>query len=177
MHGREGVPFLGHGVAKPLRAASLNLSGGGGRQAKGTGVHARQNRERLVEMLQELAARLRWVRMTCGDWTRVLSPAVTTDHGLTGIMLDPPYSLEVRKAGIYRHDERGVAEEVRERARELGPNPMLRIVLAGKGEEHASIEHDGWTRLVWRRRDGETLWLSPGCRMPGGQTSLALGEA
>jgi DNA adenine methylase len=123
-------------------------------------------------MLQALAARLRWVRMTCGDWTRVLSPAVTTSHGLTGVVLDPPYSFDVRKAGIYRHDDRGVAESVSAWALEHGRDPLLRIAVAGKGDEHADLEVNGWSRLVWRERDGETLWLSPRCRLPGGQQTL-----
>lgn len=162
--GRAGTPHFGHGVARPLRPRSKpQLSGGAGRPSKGSGVHARQHRERLLELMREIAVRLRFVRVTCGDFRRVLTPAVTTSQGPTGISFDPPYTIAMRHPGIYREDDPGIAEAARESAAELGENPQLKIVIHGKRDEHAALEALGWSRHVWRDRDGETIWASPGC--------------
>jgi site-specific DNA-adenine methylase len=37
-------------------------------------------------------ARLRRVRVCCGDWTRVLGRSATECIGVTGVFLDPPYA-------------------------------------------------------------------------------------
>jgi DNA adenine methylase len=48
--------------------------------------------EHITEYFRALAARLRDVRIACGEWDRILSPACTTKHGVTGVFLDPPYT-------------------------------------------------------------------------------------
>src|SRR5690606_30140743 len=52
-------------------------------------------REQLAAWMRALANRLARVRITCGDWTRVTTPAVlraTTGNPITGVFLDPPYA-------------------------------------------------------------------------------------
>jgi hypothetical protein len=44
-------------------------------------------------------------------------------------------------------------------------DPLLRIVLYGKNDEHDATLERGWSRLQWRA-DGETLWASPSCSQP-----------
>src|SRR5579863_1799160 len=47
----------------------------------------------LLDWFNELAGRLRNVRVCCGDWSRVVTPSVTWNIGggmLTGVFLDPP---------------------------------------------------------------------------------------
>jgi hypothetical protein len=52
---------------------------------------------RALRLPGELAARLRRVRVCCGDWRRILTPSVTTYIGLTGVFLDPPYAHDLRE--------------------------------------------------------------------------------
>lgn len=163
---RPQLSHAGHGVTPrqmPMVSGSYT-----GHAALGNGVHSGTHREHLIEWFRELAARLRWVRIICGDWRRVLTEAVTTSHGLTGVSLDPPYCHTLRSPRLYRVDGPQVSGESRLWAIEHGPDPLMRITLAGKGEEHdATLEHD-WSKHVWRK-DGETIWASPHC--------LALDEA
>ena len=57
----------------------------------GRGIFAGFRQEDLLGYFAALSARLQRVRIICGDWQRVVTPAVTVSHGLTGILLDPPY--------------------------------------------------------------------------------------
>lgn len=122
--------------------------------------------------LKALSSRLRRVRVTCGDWSRVTGPAVT--HGLTGMLLDPPYDITERDRGIYSI-ETDCAEDVRRWAIENGDNPKIRIVLCGYEGQEMPKE---WTPVKWKAQGGyavrsdkrgknnatrETLWLSPHC--------------
>ena len=63
-------------------------------------TRCRTKDERLADLKQymrKLQDRLRFVRVCNGNWDRVCSPTVTYRHGLTGLFLDPPYSLEKNK--------------------------------------------------------------------------------
>jgi DNA adenine methylase len=171
--GQDGKPHPGLGVARPwvtlppaASQAMPMLSGGDGYPAHGQGVHASHQRERLAEYFAALAARLRWVRITCGEWDRILTPACTTSHGVTGVFLDPPYRHDGRSTRLYREDDPKLSELARAWCIVNGSDPLLRIVIAGKGDEHDELLEHGWTRHVWRERDGETLWASPHCCAP-----------
>lgn len=142
------------------------------------GIHA-ERCAALVDEFHRLADRLRGVRVCCGDWKRVLTPSVTTGHGLTGIVLDPPYDQKLRDGAIYAQ-ESDVSGAVREWAIEHGENPLLRIVLCGYEGEHempASWRVQDWIASggYGRREDNqnrfkERLWLSPHCQV--GQATL-----
>ena len=118
-----------------------------------------------------LSTRLRRVRVACGNWERVLGGSVTWRHGVTGIVLDPPY--EEGKMAYAEHS--GVSREVRDWCAENGDNRMLRIALCGLDGEH---DLPGWDCVPWKaaggygsqRADGtnnnrkrERIWFSPGC--------------
>jgi site-specific DNA-adenine methylase len=135
----------------------------------------------IVAWLRRIRDRLRHVRVCCGDWRRTCnSGSTTTELGPTGIFFDPPYSAEAgRCQELYGVDSLTVAHSVRDYCREWGPNPSMRIVLAGyAGEGHEVLEREGWSVLAWnnsrgygnrtpagRERAGrERLWLSPHCR-------------
>ena len=120
-----------------------------------------------------LCARLRRVRVACGDWRRVLKDSVLLSPAATcGVFLDPPYAEgdQQYSAGGTGSD---VSAEVRAWAIENGGNPRLRIVLAGYEGEHAMP--DGWRCREWKALGGygnaagnenakrERLWLSPAC--------------
>lgn len=177
-----GELVLGDGDAENRKLPHLGNAGKGVKRKlphlgdAGTGV----NRGTSIDAwFHQLAARLRHVRVTCGDWTRVTGESVTIRHGLTGMLLDPPYSDEVKQTRVYAADATNVAGDVRRWCAENGSNPLLRIALCGyAGEGHEELEQLGWTPHRWKAhggygggRDGagesnrhrETVWFSPHC--------------
>jgi hypothetical protein len=103
-----------------------------------------------------LSARLRHVRILCGDWKRAVTTGaahtlmVRQGKGPCGIFLDPPYSLDVRADGLYSTDSAGIAEACRTWCLANGDNPKNRIVLAGfAGEGHEVLEQHGWRVIEW----------------------------
>ena len=162
----------------------------------GRGVHrqrvhlgdAGRGENGLLAWFDALQARLRYVRVCCGDWTRVLGPSVTYKCGLTGILLDPPYSAEEqRTSGLYAVDDLSIAHTVRDWCKANGDHPLLRIVLCGYGEVHDALLAHGWTKAHWTAYGGlsnqnrdkdnlnkyrEILWMSPGCLPVQQQLSL-----
>ncbi|WP_146657936.1 hypothetical protein [Enhygromyxa salina] len=145
------------------RKAKVALRGGETGPGIGQGVLSSKIRDELPAYFTALAQRLRHVRMTCGEWTRVLRDSVTVSHGVTGVYLDPCYDLGTgRRPDLYGIDEPEQSAEVRAWALEHGPHPRLRIVLSGLGDEHAELEEHDWSVITWRGR--ERLWLSPHCR-------------
>jgi len=128
-------------------------------------------------MMGALADRLRWVRVCCGDWSRVCGPSPTFKNGLTAVFLDPPYSHAERNSELYA-TEMTCADSVRDWALANGDNPLMRIALCGYDGEH---DLPGWTRHRWKARGGygsqgngsgransarETVWFSPHCVDP-----------
>lgn len=129
----------------------------------------------IYEWFDLLQARLRHVRVCSGDWSRVMGPSVTEKHGLTGIVLDPPYDAS-RQDDLYRVDSQSLYAEVRQWAIEHGTNPLYRIAYCGY--EDGFLWPDGWTELAWKgpagfdgqRKNGtnenrrrERVWFSPHC--------------
>ena len=146
----------------------------------GTGVN-RSPGTSLCVYFQALADRLRRVRICCGDWSRVCTPAVTDGgHGLTGIFFDPPYGTDDRADCYGDHEDRRVAGRVRDWCLEHAGDPLLRIALCGYEGEH---DLPGWDCFVWKTRGGyantrvngvndngrrERIWFSPSCRREPG---------
>ena len=131
------------------------------------------------DWLASLAARLRNVRVACGDWKRVLGPSVTTKHGITAVLLDPPYNSEDAENDCYGIAHSNVADEVREWCIANGKDPLLRIALCGYSDDHDELLQHGWTVESWKARKGyqsdgensarERIWFSPNClRAPKG---------
>ena len=125
----------------------------------------------VAEWFTWLAERLRWVRVCCGDWRRVVQPSVLRCGDPCGVLLDPPY--EQGTAGLYSAEVEGIATEAAEWAFANGDNPSLRIVLCGHVGQHEVPP--GWEVEIWERSGGyeadgrkaeefkECLWLSPHC--------------
>ena len=128
--------------------------------------------------LMELSERLRRVRVACGEWDRILGESVTVKHGITGVLLDPPYSSEEHDV-TYSADSGDVATKVRDWAIANGDNPALRIALCGYDGEHPMPKN--WEPLAWKARGGygsqaqgrgrdnakrERVWFSPHCLRP-----------
>jgi site-specific DNA-adenine methylase len=150
----------------------------------------------VAEYLHELAERMREVRVCCGDWSRIVQPAVlgcgheAVTPGTAGVFLDPPYSAEAnRDNNVYRMEDLSVAHGVREWCKANGDNPNIRIALCGYDTEHAELETLGWSVYRWKANGGyastsqdedaqgrlnrhrETIWFSPYC-LDKGQASL-----
>ena len=125
--------------------------------------------------MRELHQRLRDVRVTCGDWGRVVKDSITTYNGLTAVFLDPPYTkgdMDYSAGGMGQ----GIADDVRAWCAANGSNPQLRIVLCGHVGEHDALLAQGWHTRTWKagggyartdeaiaNRQSETLWCSPHC--------------
>jgi len=142
----------------------------------------------IREWMQTLAERMRDTRVTCGDWARVVKDSVTTRHGLTGLFLDPPYTL-----GEMDYAAGGVGTDLPMQVQAWcaanGADPKLRIALCGHIGEHDALLAHGWTISRWTARKGyavtdeavansagETIWFSPNCLPEKGQGGL-FGEA
>jgi hypothetical protein len=174
LRGRDGAPAIGTGVHQtklphlagpmnPLREDGTNTGVGYGR-----GVNSSEIREDILGFFRWLSARLRRVRIVCGDFERVLTPAVTISHGVTGVFLDPPYGEDAERCSdLYACDGLDIAPRTRAWALEHGDDPRYRIVLAGYEGEHDMPET--WRVLPWKSSGGsknsdrERLWISPHC--------------
>ena len=124
----------------------------------------------IYDYFQALAARLRRVRVACGNWDRVLGDSVTWRHGLTGILFDPPYD----EGEIQYAEHSGLSSEVRAWCLANGDNTLLRIALCGLEGEH---DMPGWECVAWKGRGGygnrskgeninrkrERIWFSQHC--------------
>ena len=137
----------------------------------------------IAEVMAALCERLRRVRVTCGDWTRVLGDSVTWRHGTTAILLDPPYddgNFDYASGGS------GIASDVRAWALEHGDDRRMRIALCGYEGDH---DMPGWSAHRWKARGGygnqggadaddnrhrETIWFSPHCLSAEGAAQLGL---
>lgn len=129
----------------------------------------------LYVYLDELARRLRRVRVCCGDWTRILTPSVTTYIGTCGVFLDPPYQHDLRER-CYSEDH-DISSDVRAWAIANGDDPKFRIALCGYEGEHEMPE--SWSVVQWKAHGGysrtkrgrenrakERIWFSPHCLRP-----------
>jgi DNA adenine methylase len=141
----------------------------------GTGVHSFDLRDRVPEALQALRDRLRRTRVACGDWSRVVTPSITTKcHGakgrmLTGVFLDPPYAEG--DVSYSATSSIAPAPAAARWAAEHGDDPWLRIILCGHEGEHEMPPT--WRCVPWTpgrgyavddsNRHRERLWLSPHC--------------
>ena len=132
----------------------------------------------IYTWFRELSERLRYVKVVCGDWTRVCGGNWQDNMGIVGMFFDPPYGVEDRDKSVYHHDSTTVAADVMTWVRERGEIKKYRIVLAGY-EEYQSLLSEGWTSHKWKAGSGysslgnnpqgksnrmrETLYFSPHC--------------
>lgn len=163
----------GQGVNRQLPHLAGGWSSGQGINDKGRGD--------IYLYLNSLAARLRKVRVCCGDWSRIVTRGALNFGEAVGIFLDPPYSgAAERTSNLYAVDDLEVAHEVRAWCIANGDNPRYRIVLAGYEGEHGEHMPDSWRKLAYsanvsysssQSRNGlndanrheERLWFSPHC--------------
>lgn len=160
--------------------------------SKGNGVHkfsihkelivdgSKVKSKGLYEWFQRLAYRLRFVKIFCGDWSRLFRGEwLESRYKSIGIFFDPPYSnVAGRDKNLYHTEDLTVAHKVREWCKEKGQNEKYRIVLAGYYEEHLELLDYGWRVIRWTANGGygntrkkseyvnrfrEALFISPHC--------------
>ena len=189
----EQIPVLGgsRGAAnRGLHATGLakKLPGLQNGSGTGAGVHRIGMSGHVYDWMDALAARLRRVRVCCGDWTRVLGRSSTELIGVTGVFLDPPYLADFRDPSLYGVESADVAHAVREWAIKNGKNRKLRIALCGYEGEH-EMPAD-WQCVAWKAAGGyaaaagnvensakERIWFSPHCDRAHDQADLFGGAA
>jgi len=119
----------------------------------GMGVQEPYNTN-LYQWFRALSERLRYVRVVCGDWTRVCGGTWQDKIGDAGIFFDPPYGVQDRDVTIYHHDSTSVAAQVEDWCLDRGDNPTHRIVVAGYIEEHSRLQEAGWRVEQWKTIGG-----------------------
>ncbi|HRR83303.1 MAG TPA: hypothetical protein P5118_24235, partial [Planctomycetota bacterium] len=149
---------------------------------------------KLREWFRLLSARLRHVRIVCGDWRRVLTHGALYSlsvgkQGPAGVLLDPPYDPQERSRGLYATDaaqaavgDASLAADVRRWCLEHGNDKDLRIVLYGYDGECQGLTDQllaaGWREYEWFKRGfltggmghqqhRERIYASPQCLVPG----------
>lgn len=181
--------WIGSGWCSPSGEGNLKQQapflGGHGH---GHGTHSLDNRSRILDVFAALSERLRYTRVACGDFERILSDSVTWRHGTTAILLDPEYP---EGAEVYAETSAGKKEEhvfyrAARWAVEHGADERLRICLCGYDGTFTPPE--GWTTIPWKAKGGyggqrqkgknengarERLWFSPGCLKPEAVKSSA----
>lgn len=179
--GANKRPHLGDGGLGVHRQCPHLGNGGNGETAR--------RGEVLLMWMQQIADRMRNVRVCCGDWARICTDGATAYGSTVGVFLDPPYSAEaLRDDDIYRCEDLGVAHAVRDWCIARTADPRYRIVLAGYEGEHNDLEAHGWSVVSWKANGGmahvakntdtqgranahrERLWCSPSCGSDGRDT-------
>ena len=132
----------------------------------------------IYDWFNDLSERLRYVRVVCGDWTRVCGGDWQDNMGDVGIFFDPPYGVKDRYQTIYQEESLTVAGNVRKWCIDRGKIKTYKIVLAGYFEEHQELLKHGWRQYRWKTGGGygnqgkcqgkknasrETLFYSPYC--------------
>jgi hypothetical protein len=180
--------WIGHGLTCPNQRPHLS-DAGIGVHAKGKiphlgnagmGVQEPYNAN-LYVWFRELSERLRYVRVVCGDWSRVCGGDWQSKLGTVGVFFDPPYGEAANRCeGLYgEHDSLTVADDVRDWCLARGNRRDHRIVLAGYYAEHESLLSHGWRVHRWSasggyanlggndspsaNRHNEALFFSPHC--------------
>ena len=128
----------------------------------------------LASYISRLSDKLRRVRVCCGDWARVTTESVTTCHGLTAVLLDPPYGEGAQEYSGGGNGDKRIADAVWAWACANGDNPLYRIGVCGY--EDGRDVPAGWTAMCWKARKGyaatvensarEVVWFSPHCLTP-----------
>lgn len=162
--------WIGNGWCRDATCRGIPYITRGGR-----GIH-RATIADLHTYFAALSARLRRVRICCGDWKRVCGYSPTTHNGTTAVFLDPPYGKQTgRNDGGYTFEGGDVTREVHAWCVEHQDDPKLRIALCGYEGEY---DLPGWECLAWKAKGGygnrgngagranrhrERVWFSPNC--------------
>jgi len=181
-------PHLGNAGHGAVNGSDMTCGGSGAPSATWDRSLWHEGEEPLVYgYMRALQARLRRVRVCCGDWSRVVTDGALAYGATVGVFLDPRYDEEVRTRGLYSTEGASLSGAVRDWAVSAAERaPRLRIALCGYDGEHAMPE--GWRIHEWAssgaylggggggvnraNRHRERIWFSPSCRATSAQGSL-----
>lgn len=171
VHALGKSPHVGHGgMGVHALGQRPDVSNGG------MGVQETYNTN-IYTWFRQLSERLRYVRVVCGDWTRICGGNWQDETGICGIFFDPPYGVTDRDANLYHCDSTHMAKDVLNWCKDRGKINTYRIVIAGY-EEHTELLKEGWTSEAWSAQGGysnlgkkkennnkhrEILYYSPYC--------------
>ena len=123
----------------------------------------------IIDVMRALHARLRRVRVACGEWDRVLTDSVLRSAGSRpAVFLDPPYGEGAVEYSAGGNACGTVASKAWEWATERGDS--MRVVVAAY--EDGRPVPTGWSVIPWKARKGyanndnrrrEVLYASPAC--------------
>lgn len=151
----------------------------------GVGVSNASTDSGVLNWMRDLSTRLRRTRICCGSWDRVTGDSVTTKHGMTAVLLDPPYDAADAQNDVYGAAyDAGVSGAAWAWAVENGNNPLLRIAFCGYADGRTLPS--GWVEVPWNARKGyqkmkddgthngnrEVIYFSPHCLRPDDQGPL-----
>lgn len=179
--------WIGSGMMRPNQIPYL--AGDSGIHSKiphltrDSGIHSqrphltRDAGNSVYEWLNVLSKRLRYVKVVCGDWSRVCGGNWQDNNRPVGMFFDPPYATEGRDENIYDCESMTVAKDVEKWVLERGENPNYRIVVAGYDDEYKTLLDNGWAYEAWSAGGGysrsntrgavnrhrERLFISPHC--------------
>ncbi len=136
-----------------------------------SGVFTATTNTQVLNWFTGLFDRLRNVRVTCGDWSRIGKESLWKVSKTIGYFLDPPYSNDNRLQKIYASDSTQLKDEIQ--AWCCANGERVRIVLCGyEGEYNLG----GWDCVSWKphysaspngtsitNRGQERIWFSPSC--------------
>ena len=108
----------------------------------------------IYDWMRALSARLRDVKVVCGDWTRVCGGNWQDNNAPVGLFFDPPYASQYRDKKIYHCEDLEVALKVEEWVLERGRNPNYRICVAGYDDEYGRLIEAGWRVEQWSAQGG-----------------------
>ena len=159
--------------------SDMEAGGAGAPSATWDRSHWREGEEPLVYgYMRALQARLRRVRVCCGDWSRIVTEGALAYGATVGVLLDPPYDEEVRSRGLYSTEGGSLSADVRAWALDAAArDPRLRIALCGYEGEHdmpATWRVHEWASsgaylggggggVNRANRHRERIWFSPSC--------------
>lgn len=165
---RPHVSDAGMGVHKIGQIPHVGDAGMGVQEPYNTNVY---------KWFRELSERIRYVRVVCGDWTRVCGGYWQDKIGDCGMFFDPPYGVTDRDVNVYHCDSTEIAKDVMSWCIDRGKIKSYKIVLAGY-DEYNELEKHGWRKESWiagcgysnlgegpgkENRKRETLWFNPNC--------------
>ena len=107
----------------------------------------------IYNWFAELSARLRRVKVVCGDWTRVLGGNWQDRSGICGIFFDPPYSSEKRCKSIYAQDSLEITPAVEDWCL-THDRPTMRLICCGYQGEYEKLIAKGWRVINWEANGG-----------------------
>ena len=183
--------WIGSGLTSPTAIPHIGHAGKGVHKISkrphiadaGKGVQEIYN-ENIYTWFRQLSERLRYVRVVCGDWTRVCGGNWQDNIGPVGIYFDPPYENKDR-CDVYAVDCFQMGGLVRKWAIERGALKDYRICISGYDMNNELSDH-GWESYSWETGGGysnvsgkkndncskEILWMSPNCNSIDKQVSL-----